>query len=265
MADKIPYKTLKKPMDFVFSTEVTERRGTGIKQSFKSFYISIIPSKESFWSGLQIVRFVRSAGPLNVLSGNKADLFVQDAAKIIYDLEFKIDFEGKPSGLKDEDALWKKWLALRENLAESYSGEWVDAALSKIDKRMRPSLELFPMLMKDLFFSIYFKKKGTEWPDYSLLPLMIPFKEKSVLRVNAQNYEIDYSGEWTGADPDQHILHYIRKLVDDALYEDHFTIQSFGSNSIDKETGWCNGFIHNYLLDAEDLYQKQVIIKLAAI
>lgn len=274
MSTSIPYKALEKPLQLTFSSEITERKEGDFKSSAKVSYVTIIPEKLSFWLGEQCIQVIREAAPVNSLSDNNADAFVQQASQALSHLTFKIGFKGMPVLLEKQDVLWKKWLLLREVLANTYIGDWVGERLTEIDLKMLLSDQLMNFVMRDLFLNDYFRNiyeikfesgiSRLQRTIYGLTPEATRLHEVWELKSSATHYNLEFSGKWKGTEISEQLEKWIKNKIDNQpLLKPEIT--SSGSFTISKETGWCSSFESNYVLITESGFEKVIKIKLTSI
>ena len=274
MLSKIPYKALKTELKFIYQTEIAEMMDGKRNNISRISYVDLLPAKTSFWSGDQTLQVIRKSAALNSLSGNNADAFVQQAATVLHQLRFRIGLKGMPAALEDQDLLWKSWMDTRGYLADSYTGDWVNQALSKIDKQLKPSDQLLNTVMKDMFLNDYFRnlysrdfEEGqlvVEREINGLTPLTIPIKEKLQLKEGAENYEVLFSGRCTDSRIKNDLNNWLENSSRNLLPAD-IEITSSGFLLINKKTGWCSAFESNYAISSGSDFEKTVKLTLKTI
>lgn len=274
MNTQIPYKALTKPLKMIFKSEITERKEEDYQSSVKLTYVDIIPEKLSFWSGEQCIQVIREAAPVNSLPGNQADAFVQQVSQVLNQLVFKIGFKGMPVLLEKQDVLWKKWLSLRELLADTYTGDWVQEMLTRVDLKMIPSDKLLPMVMSDLFLNDYFRNvyemkfdsgvSHSQQVVYGLVPVAVKLNEVWELQTSDQHFNLKFSGKCVDSDVEQNLGEWIKsKMGNEPVLKPE--IISAGSFRISKETGWCSSFQSTYSFATESGFEKVMKITLTSI
>lgn len=273
MLSKIPYKALKTELKFIYQSEVAEMKDGKRNSVSRISYIDLLPAKASFWSGDQTLQVIRKSAALNSLSGNKADAFVQQAATVLHQLRFRIGLKGMPAALEDQDLLWKSWMNTRGYLADSYSGDWVNDTLSKIDTQLKPSDHLLNTVMKDMFLNDYFRniysnnfENGQlvmEREINGLTPLAIPIKEKMQLKEETENYEVLFSGRCTNPRIKNDLNQWLKSSRN--LVSADIEITSSGFLLVNKKNGWCSAFESNYALSSGNDFEKTVKLTLKAI
>lgn len=257
----------------LFNSEVVEKNKDDRKCVVKLSYIDIVPEKASFWSGDQSVQVIREAAPISSLPGNNADAFVQQVSQALQNLMFKIGFKGMPVSLEQQEQLWKNWLLLRDRLAETYTGDWVTDTLTKIDHKMRPSDQLMPIVMQDLFLNDYFRNIYDLSFDnglaqvhrnvYGLTPEPARFNETWKLTSSAEHHVVKFSGKADGNNISQSLRTWIKNK---SGHEPANTrIIGRGFFEVNKETGWCSSFESTYSLSTESGFEKIVRITLTSI
>ncbi|MBB6273767.1 hypothetical protein HDF26_004227 [Pedobacter cryoconitis] len=274
MSTGIPYKALQKTLKMMFTSEITEKKGQDYKNLIRLTYVDIIPEKSSFWSGEQGVKVIRETAPVHHLPENRADAFVQQVSNALYHLNFKIGHKGMPVSLEKQDELWKRWLMLRELLADSFTGDWVDEMLTKVDLKMLPSPDLFPQVMEDLFLNEYFRNiyelkfdsgiNQLQRNLYGLLPEVVKLQERWSMKSSANHYQLRFASKWTGNELGEKLNHWIKiKTGSDA--EGKPEITGSGSFLVSKETGWCSSLESTYALTTGSGYEKIMKINLKSI
>lgn len=273
MVSKIPYKTLKSDLKFLFSSEMTEVISSETQKSVKTRYVHILPDKHSVWSGNQLIKISKEDLPfLNaVSSGNAADRFVEDIAKALGELTLKINSKGQPFALEQQKVLWQDWLKLRENLSANYTGDWVERMLMQADKKLLPSEKLFFTVMEDLFLSEFFN--AAHFAEFSsgiftttriiqaLLPFKITFKEDWTLEELDDSFRIHFKGYLKEVD-EQALKLWLTEAKLPEFKDEKIEITSSGFLDINKKTCWCSGFDTFYMFSVEDLYQRTMNNKL---
>jgi hypothetical protein len=264
MTDHIPYKPLNKPLKLIFDAEVNERKAHDSQSVHKVTYVNILPVKSSFWSADQLVEVTREAAPVNHFAGNNADALVQHIARALYQLRLKVNFKGMPAAIDQQDQLWQKWLHLRQLIADTYTGDWVNEVLTKVDQKMLPSAGLINTVMQDVFFNNYFRdiydarfSNGIckiQRPVYGLTPDAIPMNETWELKQSDQKYHVKFSGSWTGHITEVQNNWFKVKNRRNTIGTPQIT--GSGSFYIEKETGWCSSFENTYAITTEYDYEK---------
>jgi len=265
MSTQVPYKALERPLKMIFTSEITEKKDQDYKNLLRLTYIDIIPEKLSFWSGEQAVKIIRETAPVHSLPNNNADAFVHQVSHALYHLNFKIGYKGMPVLLEKQDELWKRWLALRQLLADSFTGDWVDQMLTKVDLKMVPSDQLLPQIMQDWFLSEYFRNVYELRFDsgishlqrnlYGLIPEMVKLRETWSLKSSADHYQLRFAAKWIGNELGENLNQWIKiKTGSDAVRKPEIT--GSGSFNVSKETGWCSSFESTYALTTETGYEK---------
>ncbi|QNN43830.1 hypothetical protein [Pedobacter roseus] len=264
---KILYKPLEKPLSMLCKVEITEKTGNKEDYFFKTFSVEIFPHKTSFWSGNQNIDIVRKPISPNNLPDNNADAFAQQISAVLYQLTIKLGLNGVPSAVEKQHELWQKWLNIRENLADTFTGDWVEPALTKLDVKMLPGETLTPYIMQDIFLNEYFRNiydaafignnfycKRTV---YGLCPSPIQFNEKWLLQDSATGQSIKFSGKWDKIPDQAGFDDWLKTKTDDHLSE----IRIEGLYQLDHITGWCNAIESFYTLTT-NRYRKTLTITL---
>ena len=266
--NKIDYKSLEKPLKMLFKVEISEKTAFKDEYTFKLFDIDILPDKTSFWSGHQHIEIIRKQSLIDALPGNDVDLFVQQISAALHQLTLKIGFNGMPVSVEKQNELWQKWLAIRENVASTYTGNWIDSTLIAVDKKMLPGEALTEHTKQDLFFNEYFRgvydanfvenNFNRKREVYGLCPFPIWFNEKWTLQTSANQKLIKFSGNWAKNVDQPRFYNWLKTKTDNDITE----ISVEGFYQIDPITGWCNALESTYSLIANSSYIKTLKITL---
>lgn len=268
MKNQIPYKVLSNPLKLLFNA-VIEERGTGyIENASRLTYVDIIPEKASFWSGTQAVQVIREAAPVNILTVNNADAFVQHAAQALYQLCFKMDYSGMPASLEQQDKLWQNWMQLRQILSDTYTGDWVNKTLTAIDHKMLPSNNLLQTTMQDVFFNNYFRniytpqftggKAQVNRNVYGLIPGALAVSETWDLEETDKSFEVKFTGNWQRGGNISELQNKWLKNKSNRITITAPEIRGSGYFTVNKSTGWCSAFESTYVLNTEYEYEKTI-------
>jgi len=266
--DKILYKSLTTPLKLLFKVEVSEKTRFKEDYTVKLFEIDILPDETSFWSGHQNIEILRKPNLMNGLANNDADAFVQQVSTILHQLTLKLGFSGMPISIEKQNMLWLKWLTIRTNLVNSYTGDWIDFALNEIDKKMLPGQALTKHIMEDLFFNEYFRGVydvsfnyntfNCKRLVYGLCPTPIRLNEKWLLQTSATGQSITFTGECENLSGLTNSSNWFKTKTDN----DITAIRVEGFYHIDQITGWCNALESNYFLTANNDYEKTLKVML---
>ncbi len=266
--NKIDYKPLEKPLNILFKIEIAEKTAFKDESIFKLFNIDVLPAKASFWSGHQHIEIIRKQSLIDALPDNDVDLFVQQISAALHQLTLKIGFNGMPVSVEKQNELWQKWLAIRENIASSYTGDWIDSTLTVVDQKMLPGEILTKQIKQDLFLNEYFRgiydatfvenQFNRKREVYGLCPFPIQFNEKWILLTSENQKLIKFSGNWIGNVDQPGFNNWLKTKTDSELTE----ISVEGFYRIDPITGWCNALESTYLLVASNSYKKTLKITL---
>lgn len=265
---KIRYKTLEKSLKMLLKVEISEIAAAKEESTLRIFEIDIIPGKASFWSGNQCIVITRKPSDLDGLPNNNTDFFVQQIAAALSQLTLRIGANGIPVEIEKQDELWRKWLGIRENLADRYTGDWVDEKLSQVDQKMLPSDKLLQNIMQDMFLNEYFRGiydvsfDGDSFMRqrtvYGVCPFPLQFNEKWTLQSSENAQLIKFSGNWNEQTIPKDFNRWLKSKTADALTQ--ITIDGFYQVSTD--TGWCNALHSNYTLIAGSGYEKTIKVTL---
>jgi len=273
MSSKIPYKVLKSDLKFLFSSEITEHvNKVNTQKIIKTKLIDIVPQKQSFWSGEQLIEIKKQDLPFsNYSSGNQADRFVHKLEAVLAKLIVKLNSNGLPCGLQNQKELWQEWLQMRGKLDSEFSGEWVDKILMRIDKKMLPSDSLPAHVTEDLFISEYFNKLlHMELSPSNLLvnrnihawlPFQIDLLENWKVEDKNGFYSIIISGKLRDM-PTNKIRSWLEKSRIPNLSNEKIEVESKGIFDIDLKTGWCSAYQTTYILKVQDIYLREMKNKL---
>ncbi|SHF39625.1 hypothetical protein [Pedobacter caeni] len=265
---KIRYKALEQPLKMLYKVEISEKTLEKETTSLRLFEIDIVPEKVSFWSGNQNIEIVRKPSMVSGIPDNSVDAFVQQIAVALHQLTFKLGFNGMPVCVEKQDELWRKWLTIRSNIADSYTGDWVDKALCEIDQKMLPSDQLTQNIMQDLFLNEYFrnvydfafvedqfKRRRTV---YGLCPLPLQFIETWTRQSSTEGQMISFSGRCNESSNTSDFKNWLKTKTNDQLSQ----ISVNGSYQINSNTGWCNALDSSYSLVANNSYEKTIKVTL---
>lgn len=266
--NKIDYKSLVKPLNMLFKVEISEKTAFKDEYTFRLFDIDILPDKTSFWSGHQNIKIIRKQSLIDALPGNDVDLFVQLISATLHQLTLKIGFNGMPISVEKQNELWQKWLTIRENVASTYTGDWIDSTLIAVDKKMLPGEALTAHIKQDLFLNEYFRGVydacfvendfSQKREVYGLCPFPICFNEKWTLQTLENQKLIKFSGNWAKNVDQPGFYSWLKTKTDNDITE----ISVEGFYQIDPITGWCNALESTYLLIANSSYIKTLKITL---
>jgi len=264
---KIQYKSLEKTLNMLCKVEITEQTALKHEDFIRLFNVEIFPHKTSFWSGNQHIEIIRKPILPNVLPNNNADAFAQQVSATLHQLTLKLGLNGAPVTIEKQTELWQKWLNIRKNLADTFTGDWVEPALTEIDKKMLPGETLMHYIMQDLFLNEYFRNiydapfigntfycKRTV---HALCPFPIQINEKWLLYTSATEQLITFSGKWDKIHNQPGINNWLKTKTDDYLSE----IRINGQYQLDQRTGWCNALESCYTLSTNS-YKKTLKITL---
>ncbi|CAH0123681.1 hypothetical protein SRABI27_03904 [Pedobacter sp. Bi27] len=264
--NKIDYKSLEKPLNMLFKVEIAEKTAFKDEYTFKLFDIDILPDKTSFWSGHQNIEILRKQSLIDALPDNDVDLFVQQISTALHQLTLKIGFNGMPVSVEKQNELWQKWLVIRENLTNTYTGDWIDSTLIAVDKKMLPSETLTEYIKQDLFLNEYFRgvydanfvenNFSRKREVYGLCPFPIWFNEKWTLQTSENQKLIKFSGNWTKNVDQPRFDSWLKTKTDNDMTE----VSVEGFYQIDPITGWCNALQSTYSLIANSSYLKTLKI-----
>jgi len=266
--NKIDYKSLEKPLNMLFKIEISEKTAFKDEYTLKLFDIAILPDKTSFWSGHQHIEIIRKQSLIDALPGNDVDLFVQQISATLHQLTLKIGFNGMPVSVEKQNELWHKWLAIRENVTNTYTGDWIDSTLMTVDKKMLPNEALTEHIKQDLFINEYFRgvydarfvenKFNRKREVYGLCPFPIWFNEKWTLQTSVNQKLIKFYGNWPQNVDQPGFNSWLKTKTDKDITE----ISVEGFYQIDPITSWCNALESTYLLMANSSYIKTLKITL---
>lgn len=266
--NKIDYKSLEKPLNMLFKVEIAEKTAFKDEYTFKLFDLDILPDKTSFWSGHQHIQIIRKQSLIDALPGNDVDLFVQQISAALHQLTLKIGFNGMPVSVEKQSELWQKWLAIRENMTNSYTGDWIDSTLIAVDKKMLPGEALTEHIKQDLFLNEYFRgiydarfvenNFSRKREVYGLCPFPIRFNEKWVLQTSENQKLIKFSGNCTKNIEQPGFNSWLKTKTNKDITE----ISAKGFYQINPIIGWCNALESTYSLIANNSYIKTLKITL---
>ncbi len=262
---KILYKPLKEPLNMHLKITISERTDQKVKYIHKDFDINIVPGKVSFWTGSQRITVYRKPDAINNLPNNDADAFVQQVSTVLNPVSLKLNFNGSPTVIEQQETLWKKWLNTRTNIENSFAGNWVEKALTIIDRKLLPGENLTSNLMQDLFLNEYFRNvyqvnftenifRG-ERTVYGFCPAPIQFGEKWRIKPLPTGCLIKFSGKKAEIHDQPGFNRWLKTKTDDRIEE----IRVDGFYQVDAATGWCNAIETRYQLTTGN-YEKTLDI-----
>ncbi|RBQ05465.1 hypothetical protein DRW42_15865 [Pedobacter miscanthi] len=264
---KIEYKPLQKPLNMLLKIEVSEKTAQKDKYSLMLFEVTILPAQVSFWSGHKHIEVFRRRVETNHLPNNDADAFARQVSTLLNHLTLKLDFNGRPINIEKQQELWQNWLLLRTNLSASYRGDWIEKALTKIDKKLLPGEGLTTYILQDIFLNEYFRGVYNAFfiensfcgkrTIYGLCASPILFNEEWTLKTSSSGQLINFSGKWDKTEAQPGVNNWLKNQIDYVNAE----MEMKGFYQIDNVTGWCNSLESNYLLSIND-YKKELKIVL---
>lgn len=244
---------------------ISEKTDQKVESIHKGFDINIVPGKVSFWTGCQNITVFRKPDAINNLPGNDANAFVQQVSTVLNQVSLKLDFKGSPIAIEQQETLWKKWLNTRTNIENSFAGNWVEKALTTIDRKLLPGENLTSYMMQDLFLNEYFRNvyqvtftenifhgKRTV---YGFCPAPIQFGEKWRIKPLPTGCLIKFSGQKAEIHDEPRFNRWLKTKTDDRIEE----IRVDGFYQVDAATGWCNVIESHYQLTTGN-YEKTLDI-----
>ncbi|KQM71449.1 hypothetical protein ASE74_23410 [Pedobacter sp. Leaf216] len=266
--DRISYKPFLSPLKLFFNVEISEKTPLKVENTTRLYEIDILPDETSFWTGNQRVKIIRRLNSINDLAHNVADAFMQQVSTTLHQITLKLGHNGMPIGIEQQNELWLNWLAIRANLADSFTGNWIDFALKEIDQKMLPGAAITNYIMEDLLLNEYFRavydavfQQDTftcKRTVHGLCPFPIKLNEKWLLQTSATGHLITFSGECENLMNITDFNNWLKKTGNQIT-----EINSTGFYHIDHITGWCNAMESNYLLKGNNSYEKTLKIMVA--
>ncbi|GAA4212923.1 hypothetical protein GCM10022289_44420 [Pedobacter jeongneungensis] len=264
---KIQYKSLNKPLSMLGKIEIAEKTALKGEDFINFFSVEIFPHKTSAWYGNQSIEIIRKPIPSGALLTNNADVFARQVSATLNQLTLKLGLNGVPVTIEKQNELWQRWLNIRSNLANTFTGNWVEPALAEIDKKILPGKTFTHYIMQDLFLNEYFRNiydasfTGNAFYSkrtvHGLCPFPIQFNEKWLLHTSATEQSINFSGKWDKIADQSGFKEWLKNKTDDRLGE----IRVEGQYQLDPVTGWCNALESCYSLTTNS-YKKTLKITL---